>query len=178
MNLLYSVARNSILEGLSKGQPLDVRIESYPDELQKLGATFVTLTRGGELRGCMGSTEASRPLVKDVAHNAFAAAFRDPRFDLLVLEEMKDLEIKVSILSQPERLAVGSQEELLVMLRPGTDGLIIKDGEHQATFLPSVWDSLATPELFLGQLKIKAKLPRNHWSDAFEVYRYTVKEIP
>ncbi len=178
MNLLYSVARHSILEGLEKGQPLDVKVESYPDKLQELGAAFVTLEKGSELRGCVGSLEFFRPLVKDVAHNAFAAAFRDGRFMPLEVEEFEDLTIRVSVLSPPEHLEVASEEEILQVLRPGIDGLIIKKGEHRATFLPSVWESLATPELFLRQLRIKAGLARGHWSDDFEVYRYTVNEIP
>ncbi len=178
MNLLYSVARHSILEGLEKGQPLDVKIESYPEKLQELGASFVTLHLGGELRGCVGSLEFFRPLVKDVAHNAFAAAFRDGRFMPLEAEEFENLTIHVSVLSSPERLEVASEEELLRALRPGVDGLIIKKGEHRATFLPSVWESLPRPELFLRQLRIKAGLARGHWSDDFEVYRYTVDKIP
>jgi len=178
MKLLYSVARHSILEGLEKGQPLDVKVKSYPDELQELGASFVTLHQGGELRGCVGSLEFFRPLVKDVAHNAFAAAFRDGRFMPLEAEEFENLQIRVSVLSSPELLEVASEEELLRTLRPGTDGLIIKDGDKRATFLPSVWESLSTPELFLGQLRAKAGLPQAHWSDTLEVRRYTVKEIP
>lgn len=178
MNLLYSVARHSILEGLEKGQPLDVKIESYPEKLQELGASFVTLHLGGELRGCVGSLEFFRPLVKDVAHNAFAAAFRDGRFMPLEAEEFENLTIHVSVLSSPERLEVASEEELLRALRPGTDGLIIQDGDQRATFLPSVWQSLPTPELFLGQLKAKAGLPQDHWSNTFEVRRYTVEEVP
>jgi len=178
MKLLYSVARHSILEGLEKGQPLDVKIESYPDELQELGASFVTLHQGGELRGCVGSLEFFRPLVKDVAHNAFAAAFRDGRFMPLAAEEFENLQIRVSVLSSPELLEVASEEELLRTLRPGADGLIIKDGDKRATFLPSVWESLPTPELFLEQLKAKAGLPQAHWSDTLEVRRYTVKEVP
>ena len=178
MNLLYSVARHSILEGLEKGQPLNVKIESYPDELQELGASFVTLHQGGELRGCAGSLEFFRPSVKDVAHSAFAAAFRDGRFMPLEAEEFKNLKIHVSVLSSPELLEVASEEELLRILCPGTDGLIIQDGEQRATFLPSVWESLPTPELFLEQLKAKAGLSQTHWSDTFKVHRYTVKGIP
>ncbi len=178
MNLLYSVARNSILSGLEKGQPLEVRVESFPDELQELGASFVTLRRGGELRGCMGSLEAFRPLVKDVTHNAFAAAFRDTRFDLLVSEEMEDLEIKVSVLSEPEKLDVDSEEELLEVIQPGVDGIILKWDDLKATFLPSVWEQLREPEVFLSALKNKARFPGGGWMPNTEVHRYTVKEIP
>ena len=178
MNLLYSVARNSILAGLTRGEPLGIRVEAFPDGLQEIGAAFVTLNRGGELRGCMGTLKAYRPLVKDVAHNAFAAAFRDSRFDLVSSEEMKDLEIKVSVLSDPELVEVDSEEELLEAIRPGVDGIILEWDDLKATFLPSVWEQLPEPEVFLQALKNKAKFPGGGWMPNTEVYRYTVKEIP
>lgn len=126
----------------------------------------------------MGALEASRPLVSDVAHNAHAAAFRDPRFPPLPEAELAQLEIHLSILSPLEPLPVVDESDLLRQLRPGIDGLVLRDRSHQGTFLPSVWESLTEPAEFVRQLKHKAGLPAHDWSDDWEVLRYTVESIP
>ncbi len=173
--LLKEVARASIEHGLRHGRPLQPDPADYPPPLRERRASFVTLKRGGELRGCIGSLEAGRPLVVDVAHNAYAAAFRDPRFPPLQPEELRDLEISLSVLSPPEPLAFESEGDLLARLRPGVDGLILTDGHHRGTFLPSVWEQLPDPADFLRQLKLKAGLPPDHWSPGLRVERYTTE---
>ncbi len=170
--ILLEVARDSIRNGLQTGRPLRVRVEDYPEILREPGASFVTLHRDGRLRGCIGTLEAWRPLVQDVAENAFAAAFRDPRFMPLRPEELDDLHIHISVLGPPEALQFDSEEELLAQLRPGRDGLILQDGGHKGTFLPSVWEELPDPRQFLTHLKVKAGLPPDHWSDSLRVWRY------
>lgn len=170
--LLRRIAHDSIIHGLDKGTPLPVEVERYPPPLRRPGASFVTLQRSGELRGCIGSLEAHRPLVEDIAHNAYAAAFSDPRFYPLTREELKGLEIHISILTPAETMSFSSEEDLLRQLRPGVDGLILEDRGRRGTFLPTVWESLPEPRDFLDHLKIKAGLPVNHWSETVKISRY------
>lgn len=176
--ILLDIARRSIECGLRSGQPLVVDPDAYPAELVELRATFVTLHRAGELRGCLGGLVANRPLVVDVAHSAFGAAFRDSRFPRLAEHELEDLEIHVSILSPLEPLSVADEASLLAAIRPGVDGLVVRDGRRQGTFLPSVWESLREPRVFWRELKRKAGLPVDAWSSHWEIFRYTVESVP
>lgn len=175
--ILLRVAHASIATGLQTGRPLAVRAEDYPAPLIDKRATFVTLTRDGLLRGCIGSLEAHRMLVEDVAGNAFAAAFRDPRFPPLQQQEFDALEIQVSVLGTPEPLAFATEQELLESLRPGVDGLILEEKNTRGTFLPSVWESLPRPEDFLNHLKMKAGLPAGYWTDSVRIWRYTTESF-
>jgi AmmeMemoRadiSam system protein A len=174
---LLEVARSSIRYGLERGAPLPVDPARYPPRLRQPGACFVTLRRSGALRGCVGSIEATRSLVEDVAGNAFASAFRDTRFSPLTEEEAADLDLHLSILTPSEPLPCDSEADLLAKLEPGTDGLILQDGPHRATFLPAVWESLPEPNEFLAQLKRKAGLPADHWSDGIRFRRYRTETI-
>lgn len=173
--ILLEIAEHSILEGLRHGRALHVEVDRYPPELRLQRATFVTLHRGSELRGCIGSLEAYQPLVQNVAQNAYAAAFSDPRFPPLAAPEYAGLHLDVSVLSPAEPMSFTSEQDLLAQLRPGVDGLILEDRGHRGTFLPSVWESLPTPALFLRQLKAKAWLPTDHWSATLRVSRYTTE---
>lgn len=169
---LIDVAQRSIEHGLDSGRPLVVAPSEFHRDLKAVRASFVTLHIHDQLRGCIGHLEAVQPLVVDVAENAFAAAFRDPRFTPLTRVEWPNVELHLSILTPPERLAVHDEAELIAQIRPGEDGLIIQDGPNRGTFLPSVWDSLPEPIDFLMHLKSKAGLAANHWSDTMQVYRY------
>ena len=137
-----------------------------------------TLRREGALRGCVGSIEATRPLVVDLAENAYRAACADGRFLPVAETELADLEVHVSLLSPLERLTVSSEEELLDRIRPGVDGLVLTEGSFRGTFLPAVWESLPDPRAFVRELKRKAGLPPDHWSDRLQIDRYTVESIP
>jgi AmmeMemoRadiSam system protein A len=174
---LLEVARASIRHGLERGAPLPVDPADYSPRLREPGACFVTLRRSGALRGCVGSIEATRALVEDVAGNAFSSAFRDTRFSPLSGEEAADLDLHLSILTPPEPLPCASEAELLAKLEPGIDGLILQDGLHRATFLPAVWESLPEPKEFVAQLKRKAGLPEDHWSDGIRFQRYRTETI-
>ena len=176
-SVLIDIARSSIRHGLEEGAPLPVRESQYGDDLQRQGACFVTLRIDGRLRGCIGSVEAWRPLVADCADNAFAAAFRDPRFPAVTGSEYARLDYHISVLSPAEPVHFRNEQELLDSIRPGVDGLVLEDKGHRGTFLPSVWEELETPEKFLSHLKLKAGLPTHHWSDTLAVSRYTVEEI-
>ncbi len=169
---LLQVARDSISHGLRKGQPLNVEPSDYPESLREWRATFVTLHRAGSLRGCIGHLEAVAPLIQDVAGNAFAAAFRDPRFPALQVSEFDELQTEISILSPPQPIAFSSEQDLISQLRPGSDGLILEDKGARGTFLPSVWETVPNPHDFLRHLKQKAGLPPDYWSDTLTIARY------
>lgn len=170
--LLNQIALESIKHGLETGQPMSLDLSTLPEKLAEPGAAFVTLNRNGQLRGCIGSLEAYRPLAADVADNAYSAAFRDPRFPPLQASELDGLDLHISVLGKPEPMHFRSETDLVSQLKPGEDGLILEDGYHRGTFLPSVWESLPNPADFLRHLKQKAGLPPDHWSDAVKISRY------
>lgn len=175
--VLIDVARRSIEHGLQTGRPLAVTPSEYHRDLKAVRASFVTLQKHGELRGCIGHLEAVQPVVVDVAENAFAAAFRDPRFSPLTAEEWPEVDLHLSLLTRPEPIQFSDEADLIRQLRPGEDGLILQDGPNRGTFLPSVWESLPDPVDFLTHLKHKAGLAANHWSRHIEIYRYTTESF-
>jgi hypothetical protein len=174
---LLHLARASIRHGLQRGVPLPVQPAEFGEALRRIGASFVTLEQEGRLRGCIGHLEAVQPLVIDVTENAYNAAFRDPRFTPVREDELERIEIEISLLSQAHPLHFASEEDLIDQLRPGVDGLILEDGRHRGTFLPSVWSTLPEPRAFLSQLKRKAGLPSDHWSGSVRVSRYTTESF-
>ena len=174
--VLTGIARGAITERLT-GTPGAAR-PAGPD-LDSPGAAFVTLTvRGtGALRGCLGSLAAHRPLGEDIAANARAAAFDDPRFEPVTAAELDSLAVEVSVLSAPEPLVTGARADraaAAALLRPGTDGVILTAAGRRATFLPQVWEQLPDPEEFLGHLFAKAGLPPSYWGSDVALERYTV----
>lgn len=174
---LLNLAAASIKYGLEYGKPLPITTADYPPELQEIRASFVTLTIHQQLRGCIGTLEATRPLVEDVVENAFAAGFRDPRFPPLQRNEYPQLHYHISILSPASPMQFSSEADLISQLRPGVDGLVLEDLGRRGTFLPSVWESLPQAEDFLKQLKLKAGLEASHWSPSLTIQRYTVEDI-
>jgi hypothetical protein len=145
-------------------------------ELDQPGATFVTLTQRGDLRGCIGSLEAHRPLSQDVQENAVAAAFRDPRFAPLSADEFQRTRVEVSLLTAPQPMPVADEADALAQLRPFDDGLIFQVGHLRSTFLPQVWEQLPAPRQFLAHLKMKAGLPADFWSTEVRLSRYGVQK--
>ncbi|WP_295543385.1 AmmeMemoRadiSam system protein A [uncultured Thiohalocapsa sp.] len=174
---LLAIARDAIRHGLDTGRPraLDLAAEAPP--LRAPRAAFVTLELQGRLRGCIGHLEATQPLALDVSDNAFAAAFRDPRFPPLVLAELAPLYIKISVLTPAVELVFSDEADLLAQLVPGSDGLILADAGRRGTFLPAVWEQLPVPGDFLRRLKEKAGLTPDHWSDAVRVWRYRTESF-
>jgi AmmeMemoRadiSam system protein B/AmmeMemoRadiSam system protein A len=144
------------------------------DWLRQAGATFVTLTREGELRGCIGTLQAARPLGVDVAENAVAAAFRDPRFAPVTRDEWPLIRTEVSLLSAPKPIRFGDEGDLLAQIRAGEDGLILECDGRRATFLPQVWESLPEKVMFLRELVRKAGLPSDTRLGRCTVSRYKV----
>jgi len=162
--------RVSLVPNVNK-TTLDIENEQW---LVKNGASFVTLRMGVDLRGCIGSLVAYQPLRDDVRQNARAAAFEDPRFYPLSVEEFDRVHIEVSVLSAPEPMPFSTREDALAQLRPGVDGVILSAARRRATFLPQVWDELPDPEEFISHLLIKAGLPPTFWDDSVRIERYTV----
>jgi len=174
---LLQVAADSVRHGLATGQALEVEVADYSAALQQPGASFVTLTIQRQLRGCIGMLQATRPLVEDVAQNAYAAAFEDTRFPPLSTAEYDQLEYHISILNPAEAIEFESEADLLQQLRPGIDGLILEERGRRATFLPSVWESLPQAADFLRHLKMKAGLAPDYWSNTLHAQRYTVEDF-
>ncbi|MDK9721468.1 MAG: AmmeMemoRadiSam system protein A [Rhodospirillales bacterium] len=175
--ILVDLARKSIEQGLAGNRFDDAALAGLPKDLDRPGAVFVTLKKKGDLRGCIGSPLAWRPLGQDVVENAYKAAFEDPRFPPLAESEWKDVDLSVSVLTPPKPMSFKDEADLLSQLRPGIDGLIIEDGGRRALFLPSVWESLSDPKTFLVHLKVKAGLPSAHWSPHFKANRFEAVEV-
>ncbi len=181
--ILLRVAREAIGARL-EGRP-EPRLDraAIPASLWRPGASFVTLTIGGRLRGCIGSLQAYRPLVEDVQQNAIAAAFHDPRFPPLSRAEFDRVRIEVSILSEPKPLAFDGPEDLLRKLRPGVDGVVLHYRGRRATFLPQVWEQLPDGVDFLSNLAYKAGLPPDAWRwpgvqiETYQVEKFTEGEV-
>ena len=173
--LLTRSAQQAIAESLSAGQAQVVDPQDYPVACRRHAASFVTLEIDGQLRGCMGTLEATRPMVCDIRDNAFAAAFRDPRFPKLAQSELDCIDIHISVLANPVELECRNEAELLAKLVPGKDGLILRDGLSRSTFLPAVWEKLPHPGDFVTELKRKAGLPADHWSPDIRFERYSVE---
>lgn len=169
---LLSIARKSIENGLTDGKFLEIDVNTVEIDLQKTLSSFVTLHINHKLRGCIGSLEAHYALVEDVARHAYAAAFDDPRFPALRSTELENIAIDISVLGPQLALPCISEIDLLEKLEPGVDGITIKEGYKQATFLPSVWEQLPDKQEFMHHLKQKAGLATNYWSDNLQIFRY------
>ncbi len=174
---LLDLARAAIGTKASEVHSLKVDLGSRYPYLTQKQACFVTLKQQGRLRGCVGSLRAWRSLLDDVTENARAAAFNDRRFAPVSMQEVPMLEIELSVLSEPEALQVDSEVELLAVLRPSVDGLILEDAGHRATYLPSVWQQLPDPASFVRELKVKAGFARDYWSPGIRFYRYETMVI-
>jgi len=175
--VLLSLARASIKSRFLEGD-VDTSsvIEEYP-ELKELGASFVTLTQDGQLRGCIGSIIAHRSLLEDIIENAQSAAFRDPRFMPLKEEELAGTRIEVSLLTQPQLLEYSDLPDLKSKVRVGVDGVILRHGHNQATFLPQVWEDLPDFDLFFEHLCQKAGLLHSCLESHPEIHLYQVEKV-
>ena len=173
---LIDVAFRSIDRGIAGGGALEIAAVDYPECLREQRASFVTLRVEGSLRGCVGSIEARMSLVEDVAENAQRAAFGDPRFWPLSSAERDRLHIHLSVLTPLQPLVARSREELIEQLQPKRDGLVLRQGAFQATFLPAVWDTLEDPAEFVSALESKAGFPGDAWHREVLCHRYSAEE--
>ena len=175
---LVEIARLAVKFGIENGKAPTVKAGSnVSPALTAQRASFVTLNLDGRLRGCIGSVIAHRSLLTDVAENAYRAAFSDPRFPPLTLEELDRIDVSVSILSTPRPLTLNDEADLVRQVRPDQDGLILEDAGRRGLFLPSVWASIPQAGDFIRNLKKKAGLPSDHWSDTIKVNRYITESF-
>jgi AmmeMemoRadiSam system protein A len=175
---LLQLARETIARQLRGKGPPSVDLDALPEALARDGACFITLTKRGALRGCIGSLEPRRLLAEDVRENAVSAAFRDPRFPPVSAQELDDLHVEVSVLSTPQPLSYDGPDDLVAKLRPGVDGVVIESGWNRATFLPQVWDKLPDPHQFLEHLCRKAFLSTDAYrKPGLDVYVYQVEKF-
>ena len=175
---LLTIAREAV-NATALNQPL-ARLDPHDFSLtlNDDGASFVTLTIGGGLRGCIGTLEAYQPLFLDVQKRAVQAASQDPRFSPVTPGELARIKIEVSRLSKPEPLEYNTPEDLLTLLKPGEDGVIISDGHRRATFLPQVWDELPDTRQFLSQLCRKMGCSPTFWEhNKLDIAIYHVEEF-
>lgn len=176
--ILLDLARQALEAGVA-GDPLpQIELSDLPGPLQDPGATFVTLTINGELRGCIGTLSVQQPLAEDVREHAVAAALNDYRFTPVAVSELADINIEISRLTAPQPVKYGSPQELLAAIRPNVDGVIIRSGSRRATYLPQVWEKIPDPEQFLGSLCLKMGVDYNYWRvNELEVLVYQVEEF-
>ncbi|MFY9315266.1 MAG: AmmeMemoRadiSam system protein B [Burkholderiales bacterium] len=172
---LVEIARGAIANGLGLSS-VPVKRNHLPWLLQP-GASFVTLMKDGALRGCIGSLQATRPLGQDVATNARAAAFDDPRFPKLTRDEWARCAVEVSLLSLPKPIRFADETDLLLQIRAGEDGVILEYEGRRATFLPQVWEGLPDKRQFLGALLPKAGLPADTRLAHCKLWRYRVAKF-
>ncbi len=181
-SILLELARLAIYEELTGKKLIDKNkyLEAYP-ELGQKQAVFVTLNKTDgkheSLRGCIGSILPTRPLIDDVIYNAKAAAFSDPRFRPLSLDEFDQIKIEISLLSIPKKVEYKDVNGLKQIIKPFKHGVILKLSGRQATFLPQVWEQIPDFDLFFNHLCQKAGLPGNCLDYHPEIYIYEVKKI-
>src|SRR3989338_1257107 len=168
--ILLPIARAAISRVLDVPHTAD---ETAP-WLAEHGACFVTLTQNGELRGCIGTLQAHRPLLADVKSNAVSAAMHDPRFMPLSAEELDITTVEISLLSPTTAMDVRDEADALAQMRPNVDGILFEYGRYRSTFLPQVWEQLPQPRQFMAHLRRKAGLPDDFWEEGVKLSRYTV----
>lgn len=176
--ILLGMARQAMECGVRREKLPAVDEAGLSSPLRENGASFVTLTIQGELRGCIGALEARRPLVQDVCEHAIAAALEDPRFPPVREDELSRIQIEVSRLTRPTPLEYKDAADLLSKLKPFVDGVILRDGFRRATFLPQVWEKIPNPVEFLNYLCHKMGAGENAWvTRHMEVFIYHVEEF-
>jgi hypothetical protein len=175
---LLHMARTALEQGVRGEAPEPLPADGLTARLRAQGASFVTLTVGGELRGCIGALEPYQGLAADVCEHAVAAALQDPRFPPVEPRELGEIEIEISRLTTPVPLVYSDAQDLLAKLRPGVDGVILRDGFRRATFLPQVWEKLPDRADFLDNLCYKMGAAPDSWKHRhLEVALYQVEEF-
>ena len=174
---LMKIAHISLEEALLYGKHYSPSRKDYDNTLFDKGASFVTLTRAGKLLGCIGSVFAHQSIARDVADNTYAAALEDKRFNPLTADDLAQTEITISLLTGYERIRYQDEADLIRQIEAGKDGIVLRSGDRQALFLPSVWKELPDKQEFLNNLKLKAGMTPSYWSNKIKVYRFYTVEI-
>jgi AmmeMemoRadiSam system protein A len=176
--ILLRLAREALVLGVNGRQIPPLDLTGLPPRLQQTGASFVTLTERGELRGCIGTLDPYQPLAEDVREHAVAAALHDYRFPPVRHHEVVNIQIEISRLTLPQPLEYKDPDELVKRLRPNIDGVVLRDGMRRATFLPQVWEKLPDPASFLTYLCEKMGAPGHLWRRRpLQVFTYQVEEF-
>ena len=177
-SLLLQLARQELNRAVRQEPRSSINLSSLPPRLQELGATFVTLTIKGELRGCIGALEAYQPLAEDVKEHAMAAALQDYRFPPVKPDELPYIKIEISHLTPAKPFEYQTPDDLLKGLRPGVDGVVLRYGGRRATFLPQVWEKILDPGSFLSHLCQKMGAAPDLWlHKKLDVLIYQVEEF-
>jgi AmmeMemoRadiSam system protein A len=175
---LLQLAREALQQGVAAHTMPALKLDDLSPTLRADGASFVTLTIAGQLRGCIGALEPYQPLAQDVREHTVGAALEDPRFPPVSLAQVEQIEIEISRLTLPRDLEYSDSEDLLKKLRPGIDGVILRDGFRRATFLPQVWEKLPDKAEFMDNLCYKMGEPPDTWRRKhLEVLTYEVEEF-
>ncbi|QOY54393.1 AmmeMemoRadiSam system protein A [Candidatus Sulfurimonas marisnigri] len=177
-SVVLRIAKSAILSELDNKYIFDEKsvLSKFPF-LKKDAAAFVTLKYNNDLRGCIGSIVAHRTLYDDIVYNAISAGFSDPRFEHIHVDELSNISLEVSVLSEPTILEYKDFEDLCEKVKPKVDGLILKHRAYHGTFLPQVWEQLPTPKLFLEHLSMKAGATPYIYVDHPTIYRFSVDAI-
>lgn len=176
--VLLNMARKALEDAVCGKQLEPLELELISPCLQEPGATFVTLRRQGELRGCIGALEAYQSLAEDVREHAIAAGLQDYRFSPVTPEELREITIEISRLNPPQQLEYENYDDLERELFSRKEGVILRDGARRATFLPQVWEKLPDPAMFLNSLCMKMGLAPDSWRQRkMEVWLYQVEEF-
>ena len=174
---LYKIARRSLKDAVEHGRRFEPSRSDWSDKLFDKGAAFVTLTINDNLRGCIGTVVPHQAVALDVAANTYEASMEDSRFQSVKPEELPNVDISISLLTGYEEISFSDEKDLLTKVRAGADGLIIRDGNRQGLFLPSVWKQFPDKQEFLNNLKLKAGMSPTYWSGNIKVYRFRTLEI-
>lgn len=175
---LLTLSRQTLEKYFFDKEKLEIDENSLPEKFRRKLATFVTLTKNDELRGCIGQILPKFPLYKDVINNTLLAAFSDPRFPQLEEKELTEIKIEISILTIPKRITYDDYIDLMKKIKSGVDGIILQSGFSQATFLPDVWKELPKVEDFLTNLSLKAGLSPTAWKNSeTEFFRYQTESF-
>ena len=175
---LLEIAREAITCTVRNEQLVKIKLQEYSQLLRDPGASFVTLTIQGKLRGCIGTLEANQPLVLDVQEHAVAAAMEDYRFPVVREEELQLISIEISRLTPVQLVDYSTHEDLISKIRVSVDGVLIRANGRRATFLPQVWEKVPDPEQFLSQLCMKMGAPPDLWREKhLQIYTYQVEKF-
>lgn len=176
--ILLTTARESVNNAAENCPPQKIELDKFPLEIRDIASSFVTLTKNGILPGCIGSLEASQPLIIDVQNRAYAAATQDYRFNPVTSDELDEILIEVSILTPAQRFLYTNPDELIENITPHLHGVVLKSGTRRATFLPQVWEKIPEKEIFMERLCLKMGLNPEFWrQEEMEVYLYEVEEF-
>lgn len=173
---LLALARQALHKAASSGRIQPVTTKNLPPALATPRGCFVTLTKNGALRGCIGNLRPGEPLAAAVVSNTRSAALEDPRFSPVSVSEVDEIEIEISVLTEPHPIVFSSPDDLLAKLQPGRDGVVLQIGRHAATYLPQVWEDLPDKRAFLDSLSRKAGCPASAWQgNEVKVFIYRVE---